>query len=67
MGMGETPPKRPRDRDYEALWQTRYKKMLRQGMSEHMARYVATREVHQQMLADRGLAHLGAGDLELVY
>lgn len=64
------PQKRRRSalrRDYEALWQRQYRKALRQGMRENMARYVAKREVHQQMLADRGLRQVGAGDLELVY
>lgn len=54
-------------RDYEALWQTRYKRARRQGMSEGMARYVARLEVHDQQLTDRGLRKVGVGDLDVVY
>jgi hypothetical protein len=32
-----------------------------------MARFVARVEVHDRQLADRGLAHYGAGDIESVF
>jgi hypothetical protein len=54
-------------RDYDALWQTHYRRALREGLSESMARFVARTEVHDQVLADRGLTRFGAGDIEAVY
>jgi hypothetical protein len=56
-----------RKRDYDALWQTRYRRAVRDGLSDSMARFVAHAEVHDQQLADRGLTRFGAGDIEVVY
>lgn len=36
-------------------------------MSDNMARFVARTEVHDRVLADRGLTRVGAGDIEVVY
>jgi hypothetical protein len=54
-------------RDYEALWAACHRVARRQGLSEGMARFVARVEVHDRQLADRGLAHYGAGDIESVF
>jgi hypothetical protein len=53
--------------DYDALWQSHYRRALREGLSENMARFVARTEVHDQLLADRGLTRVGSGDIEVVF
>lgn len=54
-------------RDYDALWERHFARAQRAGMSSHMAKYVANREVKEIQLADRGLTPIGSGDLELLY
>lgn len=54
-------------RDYNAMWESLYRRALRNGLTDSMARFVASAEVHDQQLADRGLTPVGAGDIEVVY
>lgn len=65
--QGEAARRRLVAANYEALWQRFYDRARAGGLSPSMSKYVASRDVHHQQLADKGLRPVGARDYELLY